>query len=160
MTWAVDRLRTIRKDFKYETNFKKFFETIDKMRSLFHELYFIVFQEESKEVLLQTIREFTSRYERENFEFKVVDAALTNYGIIKSLAESYKRSVLNYQVESVASTVNKKNISPVASSTNKLIFEFYLMILMRVFEGFSMLQFCYQLQDNPSHCKSYEHFKD
>lgn len=154
IAWLDNKMTTIANELKFETKFVSFFNVYTDMSSAFDEFHTSVLSYvDNVEQFNETLREFTSRYERSNYEFKLVDKALTSLGIVKSLTDAFKELTLNYETNSVGPTINKLNMAPVTSSTNKLIFEFYLMIMMRVYEGFSMLELCYQLQSNLPGCK-------
>lgn len=149
ISWLDNRLTMIATELKFESKFASLFNVYTDMSSAFNTFNTsILTYVENADLFKEKLKRFTDKYEEENYEFKLVDKATTSIAGVKSLVDTYKEVVMNYEVNSVGSTVKKQNVAPVSSSSSKLIFEFYLTIMLRVYEGFSMLKLCYQMQDN------------
>lgn len=109
------------------------------MKKEYNTFYTIVMHYiDDEELFLSRLQNFIEHYEIKNYEYALVQLAIEKSIGTKSLVETFKDVLLanedNYQTK-------------VKGSTNKMIFDFYLVILLQVYEGFSLLSFCYMLEE-------------
>lgn len=134
------KLSAVTAELKLEAKFSNFFNTYTDMTTAFNSFNTSVLNYiEEPKLFLEKLQAFTTKYEDKNYEFKLVEIATSSIGGLKSLVESYKEVALNYEKNYEAAVVN---------STSKLLFEFYVLIMMRVFEGFSLLRLCFMMQQS------------
>lgn len=135
------KLTIISTELKLEAKFPLFFKTYTDMSTAFNTFNTSVLNYIDNPNFSEKLNDFVKDYEKKNYEFQLITIATSSLGGIKSLVETFKDVAINY---------DKSDNSPIISSTSKVIFEFYLLIMMRILEGFSLLKFCYMMQESIS----------
>jgi hypothetical protein len=91
----------------------------------------------SEEQLLQKLDAFIAFHEMQSFEDKLIRLAIESFVGQTSLMDSFIEYIKNIED-------NKDNT--IMSSTMQMVYDFYLVTMMKVSEGDAMMDLCYQLQ--------------
>lgn len=85
------------------------------------------------------LNEFISKYEDNNWEFKLVYFGTTALNTHKSLIDA----IIDVSINS-----ENNNENEFISSTQQVVFEFYMSTFMKIYEGGALLKFCYILRQH------------
>lgn len=91
--------------------------------------------------LIYYLDQLIDEYRRDNFEYDIVNYIDFEFVGSESLIDSF--------IEMVKLLENTR-ISPIQSSTNKMINDFYMLILNAVNEGHVFIKYCYSLREELS----------
>jgi hypothetical protein len=88
--------------------------------------------------LLHYLDEIISEYRKENLEYELVNYIDFEFVGTESLIDSFIQ---------LAVSLEAKKDSGISSSTNKMISDFYMLILNSVSDGYAFLKTCYDLRE-------------
>lgn len=137
-----EKLSFVLNEVTLEVKFVNFNAISDALRTSQETFNSVLFFSNDKEVFLGKLTEFINDSVKANNEYRLVVSA-TNKDSGTSLVDAFRKGALELS--------DKKTRT--VSSPSKALFEFHLMMLMKAFDGFSLLKFCLMLQHELTGCK-------
>lgn len=124
---------------KFDTKFTQFFVVYTDMSNNFNTFNTSVLSyADDSQVFLDKLKKFTSSYEDKNYGYDLVNKATRRVAGIESMMDALRRVAANLQDE---------NDVDIIHSSSKFLFEFYLVIIVKVAEGFALQKLCYIMQE-------------
>lgn len=128
-----------------EIKFQNFFTLMSRLKRYHNELEAIVIAYSTNETAMAYhIDQMITEYRKEYLEYEIV--SYLDFELIgtKSLIDSFIDLV----------TITETNFfSPIISTPNKIVYDFYMYIFMVVNEGYGFLELCYKMKQNLTDCK-------